>query len=68
MVNHPYPRDPANLRWDEHYIMADQVYAAYTCGGPPPRFGRAQPDPLPEAEKAAKRVHRKTGLGGKRIA
>lgn len=62
----PYPRTPGGLRWDEHYIMANQIYAAYTAGAPRQRAARATPDPLPGEGK--KRVHRKAGLGGKRIA
>lgn len=63
-----FPRDPGGLRWSDHYLMADAIYAAYTCGGARPKVERAAPDPLPEAEKPPARVHRKPGLDGKRIA
>jgi len=62
MESKEYPRNPVGLRWDDHYTMSDQVYAAYVAHAPRPLPGIRR-----EMPKGGHGAFKKR-LGGRRIA
>jgi len=54
----------------DHYTFANNLFNAIveTLAISHAPAQRATPDPLPEVEKPPARAHRKSGLGGRRIA